>query len=510
MVQLPDGTEQSVDQSIQDRNNSSERERNDLCANTTDSHEKQELELHNSVQHEDQVDRTEYESCLDEGNALNNQSVELFNNRLSNGTRVRTRSKSLELFYNENFANLENGCEVDDSIQDGVITGNVSGESDSSRNDFEVENSSCGYNRKFKERSSDNNNNRSSNSNSNNGIDNEPDGLVDNNNSNNFNKDIGNNSYSQNKNKGLWEITKALNAYEQYMSQSSLDELSCIEEEGSLEEVTSEMSENGGDVICGEGLNQNVLEMNELRENGPENGAIGYQEGLNVQRSNEKHSGEVYDDDSDIEQVNDEEPFPDQKPFQNRLNDHRLDEQFYQQKLSEDFSDGKLIENGFKGKEVLKRKPTRERLQSEIVEGQRYENGVEGSELEEEEGSDVETSEWESDVGDVGERVEENGQGGGGSYGRRKRVSFNDSKEYNGDDSDVGEMDDEDEHRSKNLTKRRQDDERKRDMAFVDSKTNDDYDDDEDSFEDESEYSSEEEMSDSSVEQGKVAIKNFE
>ncbi len=230
-----------------------------------------EKESQNSDSDEVPVDRTEYESCLDEG--------KLSDDKPSNEKRIKTRSKSLELFYIENFANLESCGESNGDGENDILDGETLQDSRSMGliQSSEVEddhynnnhNSSTDNHKSYNNRS--NNNSNSSNDNNSN-----------------------NNTVNNNNNKGLWKITRALNAHDMYLSQSSLDELSCIEEEGSFEAETSEQSPNEREEIVDKEPKDNVLKTEDVRKDTLDNSVIEYQgkenEGPNVERFKEMES----------------------------------------------------------------------------------------------------------------------------------------------------------------------------------------------------------------------------
>jgi hypothetical protein len=406
-----------------------------------------EKESQNSDSDEVPVDRTEYESCLDEG--------KLSDDKPSNEKRIKTRSKSLELFYIENFANLESCGESNGDGENDILDGETLQDSRSMGliQSSEVEddhynnnhNSSTDNHKSYNNRS--NNNNNSSNDNNSN-----------------------NNTVNNNNNKGLWKITRALNAHDMYLSQSSLDELSCIEEEGSFEAETSEQSPNEREEIVDKEPKDNVLKTKDVRKDTLDNSVIEYQgkenEGPNVERFKEMESEK---------------------------------DNFEEEGLGG-------LENGFTEKKLLKHKSKIETLENgfqneESREEQR--NGFEenGLEITDDEESDVEESDWETDDEENGRRGHEQTEGNGGSGGGRGKAYFNDSREYNGDEDDSDEGEAEELEKQKKSWK----DDHGNSRLSKDGSDSDHG----DSYEDESEYSSDEDMSDSSVEHRQVEINNL-
>lgn len=448
---------------------------------------------------EDSVDRTEYENCLEEGNPSQQGSLEFLNEKISDGKHIKTRSKSLELFYIENFANVENPDgsigkgDVENLISDNETSKQLKSQSFETEDDARNNDNSSNYSDNDTEHNDSENSGSSNHDNIEENSDNKSN--EDNNSSSNINHNVDNNhNNNKNSNKGLWEITKALNAYDWYMSQSSLDELSCIEEEGTVDEDSSEQSENEGeeskfDILKPEYQGEGN-ETNEKRFS--ENEMSNEQERRNGSFVKKNSSGKGLDE---LKAKN--------PSVQAKRNHQRLSE--------EEYSDEKP-HNELNESRVSLKEPEMEELQNgvqneESREDQRNVLGVNGVE---EEDSDVDESGWETDEENEGSENEQRAQlAGGGNGGRRVKVYFNDSREYNGDedDSDVEEIEERKEPR-----KGERGDKGNARVSFNGSKRyHDDVndDDDDDSYEETSEYSSEEEMSDSSVEQKKVAIKEL-
>ena len=165
----------------------------------------------------------------------------------------------MELFHIENFANLESSFNSNDGIDGDVcndaLDNRTSHESIGvdlvQKSDLE-DNNNNGYTHKD---SNDDNNNENSRTNNysikSNG---------DENNVNNSNHNSNNNNT-----KGLWKITRALHVYG---SHSYLEELSCTEEEGNLEEESSDQPENETKEIADEEvLGKNLLEKKDQEKN---------------------------------------------------------------------------------------------------------------------------------------------------------------------------------------------------------------------------------------------------
>ena len=461
-----------------------------------------EKESQNSDSNEVPVDRTEYESCLDEG--------KLSDEKPSNEKRIKTRSKSLELFYIENFANLESCGESNGDGENDILDGETLQDSRSMGliQSSEVEddhynnnhNSGTDSDKSYNNKSNNNNNNNSSSRNDNNG---------------------NSNTVNNNNNKGLWKITRALNAHDMYLSQSSLDELSCIEEEGSFEAETSEQSPNEREEIVDKEPKDNVLKTKDVRKDTLDNSVIEYQgkenEGPNVERFKEMESekdnfeDEGFDNKLTEDQRVEKGRFVEKNPSGSRLDEHKPEEESDQQKFSQrSLVDARNknggLENGFTEKKLLKHKSKIETLETgfqseESREEQR--NGFEenGLEITDDEESDVEESDWETDDEEDGRGGHEQTEGNGGSGGGRGKAYFNDSREYNGDE------DDSDEGEAEELEKRKKSWKDDQGSNRVSKDGNDS--DHDDSYEDESEYSSDEDMSYSSVEHRQVEINNL-
>ena len=477
------GVEQSMDDYI-DKTTANPQE-NNHCEDTNMSHVPVELELERlASDDENSVDRTEYENCLDDSSPSRQESLEFFNEKISDGKRIKTRSKSLELFYVENFANIENSDgsggkrDVENVTSDNETPKKL--KSESSIRSFETGNdtrnneksNNCSNNDTEDSNKTENsensvsiNRNPSNNNNNNNNNKDNSDNKSNQNNSDrsNINNSVNNNhNNNKNSNKGLWEITKALNAYDLYMSQSSLDELSCIEEEGTFDEESSEQSENEI-----EESKNDRLEPEYKRDRNKSSNENGFREKdfFNNKSSNNEMSNEPGLRNSS---------FLNKNSLGKGLSEHQTE------KLS------------------VQEKPNHQRLD----EGG---NGLEVNGFEEED-SDVDESEWETDEENEGSGNEERGQlADGGNSGRRAKVYFNDSREYNGDEDNSDEEETKERKEPRKGERNNKEDSR---MSINGSRRyHDDVDDGEDdSYEETSEYSSEEEMSDSSVEQKKVAI----
>ena len=513
-------TELSVGQSITepdyDFENITAFQNDNPCQDTTESHEITGLESENSGSDEVTVDRTEYESCLDKEEPLHDESLEsVLNEKLSNGKRIKTRSKSLELFYIENFANLES-CddEVDGDVKNDIFDSGASQQwkSGNLTQGSEVEDYNYNNSNSNNKNSNDNNSNNDSKNyndskNKSNSNDNDNSSI---NNNNGYNDSYNNNNNNNNNNdtKGLWEITKALNAYERYMSQSSLDELSCIEEEGSLEDESSEQSGNEGIELVEEDLKMNLLKTEKQKIDVLENSTIECQEDENEMLNAEMVQEKEFDNEIIDNERFEKGQFVKKTPSEKLVKEHKPEEQSVQQKLNQQTlsdvrSNNKGFKNGFNEPKLVKQTSKAERLgnrlqNEEIKEAER--NGVEenGLEFSEGEDSDVEESEWETDAENEREENEQTEERGGGGNGRgRGKVYFNDSREYNGDEDD---SDDEGETgKPTEAWKSGSNDKEKDRVSFNDSREYED-----DSFEEESEFSSDEETSESSVEQRQV------
>ena len=444
------------------------------------------------------VDRTEYENCLDDKNQSQHGDVDGLNEKISNGQRIKTGSKSLELFYIENFANLETSDSSGGEPPANVNFDNEPSKKFSSENSFqsyEVEdnaNSIVDSNNFISNDAEDNDSSKNAGSDvSNNRNSSNHNGSVS---SSNITNTVSNHKNSKNSGKGLWEITKALNAYDWYMSQSSLDELSCIEEEGTVEEESSEQSVNEGDVSKNERLKPQV-EKNESS---------------NGKTFREK---DCFDHNSPLDEMSNEQglqkgSFAKNKSTGKELNEHQAEKLNVQEKRNHHrsgeggYNDVEL-HNGLNKQRILKRGPEIEELINghQDIDDQR--NGLEENSVEEED-SEVDESSWETDEEIEGSGDEEVDQiEGGGSEGRRRKVYFNDSREYNADENIS-----DDEETEKPRTGQRNDKGDIR-MSFNSSRKYDDEEKDDDSYEETSEYSSEDEMSESSVEQQKVEIKKL-
>jgi hypothetical protein len=319
---------------------------------------------------------------------------------------------------------------------------------------------------------------------------------------NNNNNNVNNNNHSSNNNdaKGLWEITRTLNARDRYVSESSLDGLSCIEEEGSLDEDSSEQQEE------------------EPKSNKHEDKS----EYIIAERTNELESENacVVEEYSDDELANDKgfekEQFAKTDTTGRRGDEHMSGGKRVQQRL-----DKNSLSNGRDSEEL--KNPTllvKQKLEEERLENRRGDNGEIGETervddtglrfigFSEEEVSDLDESDWESDEEvDTKGKEEMEKQSGRGDGRREGRGYFNDSREYNADEDDSDEGGDGERVEPE---KSWGNDRGKLRVPIYDKDGDDndgsDYD---SSSEDESEYSSDEEMSDLSVEQRQVEIKNL-
>ena len=482
------------------------------CDNTRESRELNERETQNGASEDVTVDRMDYECCLDEDNPSNRRSFESSDEKAPNEKSIRTRSKSLELFYIENFANSE-------SCVDGK--GDIGGSDDNDGNfrisretnneeliqDCELENDHYDHNNREKsgsENSCSSDDDKSKNSTAYHSS--------NNNNANNYN----NHSSNNNDVKGLWDITRALNARDRYVSESSLDGLSCIEEEGSLDEDSSEQQEDEGEDIVDEKLAMNVCRAKEPKSDNHDDES----EHIIAERTNELESENacVVEECFDNELANDKGFEKEQFAKTDTSGERRGDEQTSVGKRVQQRLDKNSLSNGRDSEEL--KNPTllvKQKLEEERFENSRGDNGeigeterVDDSGLRfigfsEEEVSDLDESDWESDEEvDTKGKEEREKQSGRGDGRREGRGYFNDSREYNADEDDSDEGGDEERVEPE---KTWGNDRGKLRVPIYDKDGDDndgsDYD---SSSEDESEYSSDEEMSDLSVEQRQVEI----
>lgn len=435
------------------------------------------------------VDRTDYESCFDPEKFTRHESLEFLNEEPKE-KRMRTRSKSLELFYIENFANLKSN-EVN-GIEKGIKDESCSSET-------------------FEE-SRDENLFRS------------PE----------FEKENDKND------EGLWEITRKLNAYERIRSQNSLEELSCIEEEGSTEGESSEQMETQEDEDDRVKPMDNELKQEELRKDEITNGRVkkrNKEERLQVDnlRNNELNNERLEEKDY-VENLFNQEGFEDEEIEEKsieklRENEHRHKRQRVNENKLKREKFGKEFKEQRLNKEQLKTELNKQRLKQQEpnvqvldrTQSKHKELGKGRKEETHKEKSRVKKRDEEHMLG--GERFVEKGlKKMGLRNGKVKEVRFNGTGfEKNGLKSDVSDVseeeDDSDEVESEEETdedlengeeKSREvygKDAEKKTISFNDSREyEEEYD---ESYEEDSEYSSDEEMSDSSIEHVQVEIKAF-
>ncbi|XP_028414654.1 uncharacterized protein LOC114537759 isoform X2 [Dendronephthya gigantea] len=501
LVQYSKESELAVDQSTDDCKieNTTDNQNNSLCENATEVPETLGAGLQKSSSNGDQVDRTDYDACVD----LEDPS----NERILNGKKVKTRSKSLEMFYIENFAHLDRD---EGSMSDGIRHDQ----------DFEEERlEDLLQNLVLEDDCCD--------------IVTENDGTVDNGDKSNYDntnsRDIAKNNScngSNEENKGLWEITKALNAFEVYKSQTSLNELSCIEEEGSNEGDSCSQEEREEEGLVGKESKTNALEERLVCANSKED--VQNRDKSNRNKHNdsrtEAQKGEKgriekkKDDqkDTDMDSLEDEEGSEDEFSSGNGSaeGDGLELEPLEQMKLDQRELEGNkntvpkhqtFTENRL-GK-VKKRSPNESFEESKIDDQMSNKHGlVNGGGLDLDKGAQRGKVSKERELPEI--RHQENGLEENGLEENRLQENGLQENGLGGEDSEEDDFDDEEsefdtDEEDKIRVRKGGDgsDKGKKNLSFNESL---EYDDDEsydDSYDEESEYSSDEELSDSSTEQ---------